>query len=267
MSETKPLLSGGVDLRDFAFMPLDIGRLFNSEFHAKSTDAEWRAGVTLWLKSWHQVPAASLPSDEVSLARLAEFGRDLKGWRKVRDGALYGWIECSDGRLYHPVVAEKAREAWERKCAQRDRTEKARAARQSQRLSQTPEASVTNGATWPVTASKGQGQGQGQGEEQPQPPEPEVRAPKRANGAGYAFEGRHIRLKAKDFGEWEKAFPHLSLRAELVGLDEWAGEQGTRWFPAVSSALAKKERAAVDRLSLERERAQNRGPPLQDPRL
>ena len=30
----------------------------------------------------------------------------------MKAGALRGWIKCGDGRLYHPVVAEKANEAW-----------------------------------------------------------------------------------------------------------------------------------------------------------
>jgi hypothetical protein len=33
----------------------------------------------------------------------------------VRQGALRGWAKCDDGRLYHPVVAEKANEAWGQK--------------------------------------------------------------------------------------------------------------------------------------------------------
>lgn len=115
MSLPDPLLPADVDLRDFGFMPIDIMRLFDSEFHANASDAEWRAGVTLWLKSYHQVPAASLPSDDIALARLAELGRDVKTWRKIKAGALRGWIECSDGRLYHAVVAEKAVQGWNAK--------------------------------------------------------------------------------------------------------------------------------------------------------
>ncbi len=131
----KPLTPVDCDLRDFPFMPLDIQRLFNSEFHARATDAEWRAGLTLWLKSFHQVPAGSIPDEEVSLARLAELGRDVKTWRKVKDVALYGWIKCSDGRLYHPVVVEKVNEAWDGKRKQRGRTAKARLQAMLTRLS------------------------------------------------------------------------------------------------------------------------------------
>jgi hypothetical protein len=114
-----PLLPASVDLRDFPFMPMESQRLFSSEFHAQATDAEWRAGVTLWLKSFHQVPAASLPDDDIALARLAEFGRNVRSWMRVRRGALRGWMRCADGRLYHRVVAEKALEAWVEKLMQR----------------------------------------------------------------------------------------------------------------------------------------------------
>ncbi|MBY0391729.1 MAG: YdaU family protein [Novosphingobium sp.] len=125
----EPLTPADCDLRDFQFMPIDIVRLFGSRFHAVASDAEWRAGITLWLKSFHQVPAASIPDDEVELARLAEFGRDLKSWRKVRTVALHGWVKCNDGRFYHPVVAEKAAEAYRKKEFYRDRSKKANAKR------------------------------------------------------------------------------------------------------------------------------------------
>lgn len=110
----EPLVPPEVDLRGFAFMPIDIVRLFGSRFHAIADDSQWRAGFTLWLKSWHQVPAGSLPDDDVELSRLAELGRDIKGWRKLRGVAMHGWVKCSDGRLYHATVAEKAMLAWTR---------------------------------------------------------------------------------------------------------------------------------------------------------
>ena len=117
----KPLVASDVVLQDFRFLPIDITRLFGSRFHAIASDSEWRAGVTLWLKSYHQVPAGSLPNDDIELARLAEFGRNLKDFRKVKQVALYGWIECTDGRLYHHVVAEKVNEAWAKKQQHRGR--------------------------------------------------------------------------------------------------------------------------------------------------
>ncbi|MDY0242921.1 MAG: hypothetical protein RBR34_12170 [Rhodospirillaceae bacterium] len=132
---TAPLVPSEVDLRDFPFTPIFRARLFGSRFHARVSDAGWRAGVTLWLKSWDQVPAGSLPGDDIDLCRLAELGRDLKSWRKIRGEALHGWFPCADGRLYHKVVAQGVCEAWDRKCAQRSRTAAARAARAAKRTS------------------------------------------------------------------------------------------------------------------------------------
>lgn len=121
-----PLTPAGCVLQDFPHTPIYRARLFGSSFHARTTDGEWRAGVTLWLKSWDQVPAGSLPDDDIELCRLAELARDMKTWKKVKDGALRGWLKCSDGRLYHPVVAEGVHNALDAKAAQRDKTLKAR---------------------------------------------------------------------------------------------------------------------------------------------
>lgn len=69
-----------------------------------------------------------------------------------------------------------------------------------------------------------------------------------SSAAAYAFESGVIRLKKKDFDRWKEAFSHLDLGAELLALTEWAGQQGQRWFYAVSQALAKKNREAHARI-------------------
>ncbi len=118
-----PLTPPDCDLRDFPYMPLDVVRLRDSDISAITTGDEFRCAVLLWCASWHQVPAASLPDDDLILSQLAGFGRVVKEWLKVKDGALRGWIKCADGRLYHPTVAEKANEAWESKLAYRRKKE------------------------------------------------------------------------------------------------------------------------------------------------
>lgn len=186
-----PLVPPGCDLTDFRFMPLDVARLRDSDLAAEETPEACWAAVQLWAASWHQVPAASIPNDDRWIAKAAGYahrGRIDPAWAKVRAGALRGFVQCTDGRLYHPVVAEKAREAWAAKQDQRWRSECARIKKhnerhpganvprptfeewvslgcpQGQRLfvprdtSQCPE-SVTG-----ETPSKGQGEGQGQGQ-------------------------------------------------------------------------------------------------------
>ena len=116
-----PLVPVDVDLRGLHFMPLDVNRLRDSQLAISASGDEFRAAVLLWCASWNQIPAASLPSDDQTLAAYAGFGRDLKGWRKVKSGAMRGFVQCDDGRFYHPVVAEKALEAWQERVEFRER--------------------------------------------------------------------------------------------------------------------------------------------------
>lgn len=112
---TAPLTPKNCDLRDFEFMSLDVRRLLRSDtwLEAASDPRLGHASMTLWAECWHQVPAGSLPDNDRVLARLAMC--DPAEWERIRDRALSGWIKCDDGRLYHPVVAEKAVQAFERK--------------------------------------------------------------------------------------------------------------------------------------------------------
>lgn len=109
------LVPADVDLKDFAFMPLDVHRLLTSETWVLGNGDERAAAMTLWLNSWHQVPAGSLPDNDRMLEHLAS----CKTWKRSRSHALRGWVSGGDGRLYHPVVCEKALEAWLEKLAQR----------------------------------------------------------------------------------------------------------------------------------------------------
>lgn len=129
-----PLVPKDCDLRGLPFMPLDVIRLLDSDLFALSTGDEFKTAVALWAKSWTQVPAASLPDDDKILAHLSSAGTR---WKKVKAGAMRGWILCSDGRWYHPVVAEKALEALpmrqeyeQKRSAENDRKQRERKARQ-----------------------------------------------------------------------------------------------------------------------------------------
>ena len=228
-----PLTPADCDLRDFAFMPLDVVRLRDSELSIQVTGEEFRAAVLLWCASWHQVPAASLPDDDKTLAQLAGFGRVVSEWRKVRDGALRGWVACVDGRLYHPVVAEKARDAWLAKLKQRFKTECARIKKHCQRhhvsysepdfdewmeagcpqgqplsvpetrpISPEDKAKLSQGQGGSVPReidSKGQGEGQGQGELTDKTSGSVIAGGNSPRGGGDDF-------TPKNEGEWQRYF-------------------------------------------------------------
>lgn len=107
-----PLVSPEIDLSKIDGFMLDTVRLLGSELVAISTGEEFKAAVLLWARSWHQRPAASLPDDDRVLASFAMV--PAARWKKVKPIALRGFVKCSDGRLYHRVLAEDAVRAWGR---------------------------------------------------------------------------------------------------------------------------------------------------------
>ena len=120
-----PLVPADVDLRGMEFMPLYGDRLLKSTTWISASPEAKVAALRLWWHGFaHEVPAASLPNDDTLLAEYAGYGVMVKAWKRIRDQALNGWQLCSDGRLYHPLVAELAKAAWARRVA--DRTKKRR---------------------------------------------------------------------------------------------------------------------------------------------
>lgn len=108
----EPLTPPDADLRKLPAMLLDVVRLRDSDLASDTSADVFRCAVLSWCASWHQVPSGSLPDDDTRLAYIMGFGRDVNSWRALRaQGGLRGWVKCSDGRLYHPVVAEKVIDA------------------------------------------------------------------------------------------------------------------------------------------------------------
>lgn len=62
----------------------------------------------------------------------------------------------------------------------------------------------------------------------------------------YFFESGVIRLSEKNFRQWEEAFKNINLRAELIAMTEWAGQQ-EKWFYAVSNLLRKRDLGVIER--------------------
>jgi hypothetical protein len=132
-----PLIDADVDLRNFPTMPLDVARLAQSWIAYGASGDGFRCAVLLWGKAWHQVPAGSLPNDDLLLSQYAGYGRAVDEWRKFRSEALHGFIECSDGRLYHPVVVEMARRAWAKKVGYSERGKAGAEAKKKKGLDET----------------------------------------------------------------------------------------------------------------------------------
>lgn len=117
-----PLVPLDVDIRGFPGFVLDVDRLLASELVALGDPAGCWAALMLWCRAWKQSPPASLPDDDRILAAFSGAG---KSWPKVKEMATRGFIKCSDGRLYHKVLAKEANDVWTRRKKFRDRSIKA----------------------------------------------------------------------------------------------------------------------------------------------
>lgn len=108
-----PLVPPGVDLQeDEIFLRLPAW-IFDSEWAIECTRDERLAGITLRTRALKQVGnAGSLPASDRLLARLADYGDDVRGWEAVKAKALEGWIPCSDGRWHHPEIARNVLHIW-----------------------------------------------------------------------------------------------------------------------------------------------------------
>lgn len=118
----EPLTPKDCDLRNMDWFPLQHKRMRRSSFWLHASDTVKALSVELWCESFEQVPAGSLPDDDVALADVCGFGRrNIEEWHAVKDHVMAAWTLCSDGRWYHPTVCEVAMEVFIRKLQDRAR--------------------------------------------------------------------------------------------------------------------------------------------------
>lgn len=107
-----PLTPSNCCLAGYGYMPLEVDRLRKSRawLVAKRQPHLAFYMVNLWTAAWKETPAASLENDDDVLADAAMC--DPEKWPDLREQVLRGFRLCSDGRLYHELIACRALEAW-----------------------------------------------------------------------------------------------------------------------------------------------------------
>lgn len=115
-----------------------LHRFLSSRFLAETIYHDRRdcglTAIILWSESYRQDPAGTLPDNDVELAQLARYGRDVDAWRAVREHVLHGWRPClveTDvgvirDRLGHEVIAEIAAKSARRRDGRKAGRESAR---------------------------------------------------------------------------------------------------------------------------------------------
>jgi hypothetical protein len=227
-----PLVPGETDLRGMEFMPLLGDRLFKSTTWIEASSEARVAALRLWWHAYaHEVPAGSLPDNDLLLAEHAGYGNALKAWRKVRPQTMRGWILCGDGRWYHPLLAELALAAWTGRVRNREKIRKFRARKAAANSAVAEAVTVTE----PVGNGR-EGESQGQGESQGERAEDEAAAALLAWQAAAALNG----WPSADFLSTTRRWSLRQRLAECGGLAGWAVAleraadaqflRGQRWF-------------------------------------
>lgn len=262
----KPPVPRSLNLRRFSWMPLDLTELANSDTWAMAATVPGasRACINLWLRAWHQVPAASLPDNDKLLRRWA----DVPNWDVVKEIALRGFVKCSDGRLYHAVLARKAiksgeqlRDRFRKLETDRQRKKDARAQKLRKKEAESKATSdgdpedvqqISTGRPKNVRSKRGRRRERGEGEEEEatisQKELPRKRGP-------YVFSGKIVKLNKADFDKWRASFKHLNdLPALLTSRDEFLSalppDDVGNWFVSTAAWLANRnEKAAAEKNS------------------
>lgn len=110
-----PLVPPDVNVATFPWAPVPLGYFLLHQLALEPAAEPFRVLVLLLAHSWRERPTTSLPNDELRLAAMAGFGRNLPAWTEVRDAVMKDWILASDGRWYHPEFSKWAMQAWESK--------------------------------------------------------------------------------------------------------------------------------------------------------
>lgn len=260
MSAPEPLVSAEVDLRGFPFVPLYIERLTKSKawLVCKRRPELAFYMLNLWMRAWHETPAGSIEDDDDVLADAAMC--ELRRWGKLRADVLRNWTKCSDGRLYHPVVAELAKESYAGRVEHRETlaNKKERQRRWRGRLRELSARLRAVGVTPPPGASmetletlmrQSAETSVDERETSTRDAVDEMETGKKGTGTGrgtkkeeeriYAFQGRALRLTRADYDAWRKLYHAIpDLDAELGRIDlSLAAESHAKPFVAASAML------------------------------
>lgn len=227
----EPPVPADCDCTDLDGFMLNVERLMASELVALSNHEVVAGALFLWCRAWKQRPAASLPDDDRVLAAFARLS--LPRFRKLKSEVARGFIKCSDGRLYHPVLAAEALTAWEKKKAFQAKREADAERLRKWRQSQRGNADEPSDETRFVAEGQGQGQVRDRDNMKERGGEPAGSGAPRPSDFGAVLfgacrkwlqeaTGKDDQTCRRLLGKWRKALPD----GDLVQLLKNAQEQG-----------------------------------------
>lgn len=176
-ADPEPPYPSDVRARGWPF-ELDAERIKQSMTWIRAADEAKPWLLLLWLESWTQCPAGSLPADENDVAALLRM--PLPQFVLHRDTLLRGWVRHRDGRLYHRVVTEMVLRMMGAR--RRDRERKSLARKESDGFHRIPKDSAA--ASDSVSASVSASEDLKTDRSSPKAPTTTAQTPQRKNDRG-----------------------------------------------------------------------------------
>lgn len=245
-----PPIPADADLRHFEWFPLYHRNLMNSDFWLSNIDQPEVivAALKLWIAAWNQVPAGSLPDNDIILAHLAGIS-DITKRRTEFDGCMdlgerkttatdvlserlldaertlraarWGWERHSDGRLYHEyltkIVLKQLSKSTKQRAAAHETNKKKKKKQQDGRShakrthSDAPSARSAHAQhTHSDTLTGGEGEGEGKRKGESFPPTPPTGDRARGPEAGLASDRDFEQRFGLDQGQSFAAEPGAS---------------------------------------------------------
>ena len=125
--------TGHIDLSSMTYMPLMIKEFVASRLVNGVKSIYSINNLALCASAFHQVPAGSVPDDDIEIATMSGFRGSDEEFQQAKAVILRGFIKHADNRWYHPFVVRRSIEIWDKNEHQRERyrsqTEKANEAR------------------------------------------------------------------------------------------------------------------------------------------
>ncbi len=222
------------------FMPLFCDAYLGDTMHLSLE--EHGAYLKLLMITWRNNGQA-LPDNDARLARM--LGVTLDRWRRKLRPVLIGFFDLSDGSWRQPRLEKQWKQSQNFIAEQRDKAKRRWADKPLKNKDVDDAAALVRDMPdgCPPTPEEA-------GSRIETSPE-KTKPAKTAQAPLYAFVGKVIRLKSKDFEAWRTAYHDIpDLTADLVTLDayydaELTGDNRRKWFIRCAAALDKRHQQYV----------------------
>lgn len=99
-----PPYAATANMRKFDSLMMNVKTVTSGELALSSPLPVFKAVILLQMEAWQQLPAGSLPNDDLALSRLSSLGPE---WPQYKRQCMRGWYLANDNRLYSDDMTQR----------------------------------------------------------------------------------------------------------------------------------------------------------------